>query len=75
MRKGCNFAHVLPKTKEHPDTSIVVPNSMQMGWVESMTIFCASSETARDSIERLWKLPSLPAHALENIMMPKQYQH
>ena len=67
---GWNFSYVLPSTKEHPEKHIVVPNSIQMGWVESMTIFCASSETARDSIERLWKQPHLPKHKLEDIMMP-----
>ena len=66
-----NFAYVLPTTTEHPEKHIVVPNSLQMGWAESMTVFCASSETARDGIERLWQRDNLPAHPLENIMMPE----
>eukprot|EP00956_Cyclotella_meneghiniana_P004838 scaffold5989_cov47-Cyclotella_meneghiniana.AAC.9 len=42
-----NFAYVLPQ-KEGQPTRLVVPTSLQMGWVESPPYFCAASETARD---------------------------
>ena len=42
-----NFAYVLPQDPGEP-TKIVVPTSLQMGWVESPPHFCAPSETARD---------------------------
>jgi len=42
-----NFSYVLPQTEGTP-TTIVVPTSLQMGWVESPTYFCAATETARD---------------------------
>ncbi len=42
-----NFAYVLPQ-HEGPSTTLVVPNSLQMGWIESPPYFCAASETARD---------------------------
>ena len=42
-----NFAYVLPSSKPgHP--LLVVPTSLQMGWIESPPYFCAASETARD---------------------------
>ena len=43
-----NFAYVLPKTNESDPTQIVIPNSLQMGWVNSPGFFCAATETARD---------------------------
>ncbi len=42
-----NFAYVLPQPPGSP-TLLVVPTSLQMGWVESPPFFCAASETARD---------------------------
>jgi hypothetical protein len=42
-----NFSYVLPQ-KEGEPTRLVVPTSLQMGWVESPPYFCAASETARD---------------------------
>eukprot|EP00956_Cyclotella_meneghiniana_P042622 scaffold248725_cov109-Cyclotella_meneghiniana.AAC.1 len=42
-----NFAYVLPQREGQP-TRLVVPTSLQMGWVESPPYFCAASETARD---------------------------
>ena len=43
---------------------MVVPTSLQMGWVESPPFFCAASETARDIIEEYIETPilSLPKH-------------
>ena len=42
-----NFAYVLPQEEGFPIT-LVVPTSLQMGWVESPPYFCAATETARD---------------------------
>jgi hypothetical protein len=42
-----NFAYVLPQHDGEP-TRLVIPTSLQMGWVESPPYFCAASETARD---------------------------
>jgi hypothetical protein len=42
-----NFAYVMPQPPGAP-TLLVVPTSLQMGWVESPPFFCAASETARD---------------------------
>ncbi len=42
-----NFGYVLPSL-EKATTTLVIPNSLQMGWVESPPYFCAASETARD---------------------------
>jgi hypothetical protein len=45
--KEYNFAYVLPQEKGKP-IRLVVPTSLQMGWVESPPYFCAATETARD---------------------------
>ena len=45
--KEWNFAYVLPQIQGEP-IGLVVPNSLQMGWVESPAYFCVASETARD---------------------------
>ena len=42
-----NFAYVLPQAPGKP-VKLVVPTSLQMGWIESPPYFCAASETARD---------------------------
>ncbi len=42
-----NFAYVLPQEKGKP-IRLVVPTSLQMGWVESPPYFCAATKTARD---------------------------
>jgi hypothetical protein len=42
-----NFAYVLPQEEGEPIT-LVVPTSLQMGWVESPPYFCAATETSRD---------------------------
>jgi len=62
----------LYKNKQHVnDTELVVPTSLQMGWSESPTYFCASSETARDVIQALCRQATpLPPHEYEKYMMP-----
>ena len=48
-RKGeeWNFAYVLPQPEGEP-IWLVIPTSLQMGWVESPPYFCVATETARD---------------------------
>ena len=45
-----NFAYVLPQ-KEGEPVRLVIPTSLQMGWIESPGYFCAASETGRDVAE------------------------
>jgi hypothetical protein len=61
-----NFAYVLPQEKGKPIT-LMVPTSLQMGWVESPPYFCAAMETLRDiSTEHIETLVnSLPRHKFE----------
>ncbi len=42
-----NFAHVLPQEDGKPIT-LMVPTSLQMGWVESPPYLCTATETSRD---------------------------
>jgi hypothetical protein len=61
--KEYNFAYVLPQDEGMP-TTLVVPTSLQMGWVESLRYFCAATETARDVASDYCDIPigSLPCH-------------
>ncbi len=51
-----NFAYVLPQPPGEP-IRIVVPTSLQMGWIESPPYFCAGSETSRDVVEQYIEAP------------------
>lgn len=51
-----NFAYVLPPRPGMP-TQLVIPTSLQMGWIKSPPYFCAASETARDVAEQYMQLP------------------
>ena len=66
-----NFAYVLPDV---PGARIclVIPSSLQMGWTESLSFFCAETETARGLAEVLTNksVGSLPPHPLEAHMPP-----
>ena len=66
-----NFAYALPQIKDTDNIHIVISNSIQMGWVESMCVFCTASETARDVAEILMHTPILKLHPLEHIIVPK----
>ena len=63
-----NFCYVLPQPEGEP-TRLVVPTSLQMGWVESPAYFCAASETGRDVAARYAELQlgSLPPHKFSNL--------
>ena len=58
-----NFAYVLPQEEGQPK-KIVVPTSLQMGWIESPGFFNVPSETGRDVAEHYAAAPigSLPEH-------------
>ena len=60
-----NFAYVQPSSFASGDISLVIPTSLQIGWIESPPYFCAASETARDVAAQYAELPSgcLPDHA------------
>ena len=68
-----NFCYVLPSTTKNlniDDITIVVPNSLQMGWCESPPFFCAGTETARDIIDSLIDTnATLPQHPFEEMML------
>ncbi len=53
-----NFAYVLPQPEGSP-TMLVVPTSLQMGWVESPPYFCTATETARDIRFKICALESM----------------
>jgi hypothetical protein len=68
-----NFSYVLP---QHPGQARypVVPNSLQMGWVESPPFSCAALETARDVVQDYCetKMGSLPPHKFTNYVIGNQ---
>jgi hypothetical protein len=61
-----NFCYVWPQAPGEP-RRLVVPTSLQMGWVESPPYFCAASETARDIAVEYIKttVGGLPAHKFD----------
>jgi len=65
-----NFAYVLPQAAGEP-IRLVIPTSLQMGWVESPPYFCAASETARDVAEQYMETPvgSLPRHKFADLAL------
>lgn len=52
-----NFAYVQPSSMGTDDLCLVVPTSLQMGWIESSPYFCTASETARDVAAQYAELP------------------
>jgi hypothetical protein len=65
-----NFAYVLPQEEGEPIT-LVVPTSLQMGWVESPPYFCSATETSRDiSTEYIeTEVNSLHRHKFEHYVV------
>ena len=62
-----NFCYVWPQAPGEP-TRLVVPDSLQMGWVESAPYFCTASETARDvAVDYIeTKIGSLKQHKFDH---------
>jgi len=58
-----NFCYVWPQEPGEP-TCLILPNSLQMGWVNSEPYFCAASKTARDvAVDYIeTKVGALPTH-------------
>ena len=64
-----NFAYVLPQMEGEP-VRIVVPSAVQMGWVESPSLFYTVTETARDITQHLVDANVvLPPHPIKSQMM------
>ncbi len=74
MEEGAewNFSYV----PRHPGEPIylVVPTSLQMGWVESPSFFCTALETARDVAQDYYetKLGTLPPHKFTTYVIGNQ---
>jgi hypothetical protein len=68
-----NFAYVLPQQPPREPIILVVPMSLQMGWVESPPYFCA----ARDKIQQYIETPvaSLPEHKFIKHVMTSDRVH
>ena len=68
-----NFSYVLPQHPGEP-CYLLVPTSLQIGWVESPLFFCAASETARDVAQDYCetKLDTLPPHKFTNYVIGNQ---
>ena len=71
-----NFAYVLPSVDGSPP-KLVIPTSLQMGWLESPGYFCAGSETARDVMELYAEthLGALPTHKFEHFTQVSDDYH
>ena len=71
LGKEYNFSFVMPTAPDEP-IQIVVPSSLQMGWVDSPGYFNGASETARDIAAEYAKAPigALPEHHLEKKTEP-----
>jgi hypothetical protein len=65
-----NFAYVLPQEDGKPIT-LVVPMTLQMGWVETPPYFCAAMETSRDIATEYIKttMSSLPHHTFKHYVV------
>jgi hypothetical protein len=46
-----NFAYVLP-AHDGPSMKLAIPNSLQMGWIESPPYFCSATNTGWDMVEQ-----------------------
>ncbi len=61
-----NFAYILPQ-QDGELIRIVVPSAVQMGWAESLPLFCAVTKLARDLTQHLVdNRVCLPAHPIED---------
>jgi hypothetical protein len=63
-----NFAYVLPQPAGEP-CRLVIPAAVQMGWVESPSLFCAVTESARDLAQHFADTDvTLPHDPVEDLM-------
>ena len=56
-----NFCYVLPQEVGKP-TYLVVPTSLQMGWIKSPTYFCMALESGRDVVVNYVDTPWAHCH-------------
>jgi hypothetical protein len=65
-----SFTYMLPQ-ESSKSTKLVIPTSLQMGWVESPPYFCAAMETVRDIALDYCNTPigSLPPHKFDKHLM------
>jgi hypothetical protein len=65
-----NFMYVLPQLEGEP-IKLVIPTSLQIGWVELPPYFCAAMETAQDVTTKYIDMPvgSLPPHKFEKYIV------
>ena len=71
-----NFAYVQPSSVGTDNIALVIPTSLQMGWIESPPYFCAASETARDIAAQYAELPIngvAPHHLLHHTKTNPEY--
>ena len=72
-----NFAYVQPSSVGTHDIWLVIPTSLQMGWIESPPYFCTASETARDVAAQYAELPTTtlaPHRLLHHTRHHKDYK-
>ena len=70
-----NFCYTIPPPSPSTpleDIQIVVPSSLQMGWCEYPSFFCATAENVQDIIHNLIH-SCLELHPLEHKMLPMTY--
>jgi len=66
-----HFCHLLPSLPGEPPM-VVIPTSLQMGWCNSLGLFCTATETACNVAQELLDDTSLalPTHPLEALCLP-----
>ena len=57
MHVGNTFTKVIRDVSDGEQVRLVVPTSLQMGWIESPPYFCAASKTVRDVSQQYVKTP------------------
>ncbi len=68
-----NLEYILPQHPGQP-CYLVIPTSLQMGWVESPPFFCAALETAQDVAQDYFKtkVGTLPPHKFTHYVVSNQ---
>jgi hypothetical protein len=63
-----NFCYVLPQPPGKP-VQLVIPTSLQMGWIKSPAFSCAATETGRNAVMQYTDTPfnTLPLHKSEHL--------
>ncbi len=64
-----NFCYVLPQPPGKP-VQLVIPTSLQMGWIESPAFFGAATEMGRDVVMQYTDMPSTRSHRKNSNTIP-----